>query len=43
MQNARLRLCLDLTSLRMLEEAQADFDGTVLVVSHDRWQKLAAR
>jgi ATP-binding cassette subfamily F protein uup len=28
---------LDLPSLRMLEEALADFDGTVLVVSHDRW------
>ncbi|NNC90569.1 MAG: ABC-F family ATP-binding cassette domain-containing protein [Akkermansiaceae bacterium] len=28
---------LDLPSLRMLEEAIADFDGTVLVVSHDRY------
>ncbi|HVV00720.1 MAG TPA: ATP-binding cassette domain-containing protein, partial [Verrucomicrobiae bacterium] len=28
---------LDLPSLRMLEEAVADFDGTVLVVSHDRY------
>ncbi len=28
---------LDLASLRMLEEALADFDGTVLVVSHDRY------
>jgi len=28
---------LDLQSLRMLEEALADFDGTVLVVSHDRY------
>jgi ABC transport system ATP-binding/permease protein len=28
---------LDLPSLRMLEEALADFDGTVLVVSHDRY------
>ena len=28
---------LDLSSLRMLEEAIADFDGTVLVVSHDRY------
>lgn len=28
---------LDLGSLRMLEEALADFDGTVLVVSHDRY------
>ena len=28
---------LDLSSLRMLEEALADFDGTVLVVSHDRY------
>ena len=27
---------LDLPSLRMLEEALADFDGSVLVVSHDR-------
>ena len=27
---------LDLPSLRMLEEALADFDGCVLVVSHDR-------
>jgi ABC transport system ATP-binding/permease protein len=26
-----------LPSLRMLEEALADFDGTVLVVSHDRY------
>lgn len=28
---------LDLASLRMLEEALVDFDGTVLVVSHDRY------
>jgi len=28
---------LDLTSLRMLEEALASFDGTVVVVSHDRY------
>ncbi len=28
---------LDLPSLRMLEEALADFDGTVLCVSHDRY------
>jgi ABC transport system ATP-binding/permease protein len=28
---------LDLPSLRMLEAALADFDGTVLVVSHDRY------
>ena len=28
---------LDLSSLRMLEEALAVFDGTVLVVSHDRY------
>lgn len=28
---------LDLQSLRMLEEAIADFDGSVLVVSHDRY------
>ncbi|MFM7182253.1 MAG: ABC-F family ATP-binding cassette domain-containing protein [Verrucomicrobiales bacterium] len=28
---------LDLASLRMLEEALADFDGTVMVVSHDRY------
>jgi ATP-binding cassette subfamily F protein uup len=28
---------LDLASLRMLEEALADFAGTVLVVSHDRY------
>jgi ATP-binding cassette subfamily F protein uup len=28
---------LDLPSLRMLEEALSDFDGTVLVVSHDRY------
>ncbi len=28
---------LDLPSLRMLEEALADFDGTVVVVSHDRY------
>ncbi|MEI6085189.1 MAG: ATP-binding cassette domain-containing protein [Verrucomicrobiota bacterium] len=28
---------LDLSSLRMLEEALADFDGAVLVVSHDRY------
>src|SRR5688572_28045806 len=28
---------LDLPSLRMLEEALTDFDGTVLVVSHDRY------
>jgi len=28
---------LDLASLRMLEEALADFDGSVLVVSHDRY------
>lgn len=28
---------LDLPSLRMLEEALADFDGTALVVSHDRY------
>lgn len=28
---------LDLPSLRMLEEALASFDGTVLVVSHDRY------
>jgi ABC transport system ATP-binding/permease protein len=28
---------LDLPSLRILEEALADFDGTVLVVSHDRY------
>jgi ATP-binding cassette subfamily F protein uup len=28
---------LDLGSLRMLEEALATFDGTVLVVSHDRY------
>lgn len=28
---------LDLASLRMLEEALADFEGTVLVVSHDRY------
>lgn len=28
---------LDLSSLRMLEEALADFDGTVLAVSHDRY------
>ncbi len=28
---------LDLASLRMLEEALADFDGCVLVVSHDRY------
>jgi ABC transport system ATP-binding/permease protein len=28
---------LDLPSLRMLEEALADFDGTLLVVSHDRY------
>ena len=28
---------LDLQSLRMLEEAVADFDGSVLVVSHDRY------
>jgi ABC transport system ATP-binding/permease protein len=34
---------LDLPSLRMLEEALAEFDVTVLIVSHDRWQKIAAR
>jgi ATP-binding cassette subfamily F protein uup len=28
---------LDLPSLRMLEEALADFDGSVLLVSHDRY------
>ncbi len=28
---------LDLQSLRMLEEALADFDGSVVVVSHDRY------
>jgi len=28
---------LDLASLRMLEEALVDFDGTILVVSHDRY------
>jgi ABC transport system ATP-binding/permease protein len=28
---------LDLSSLRMLEEALVAFQGTVLVVSHDRW------
>ena len=28
---------LDLASLRMLEEALADFDGSVLVVRHDRY------
>ena len=28
---------LDLASLRMLEEALADFDGSVIVVSHDRF------
>jgi ATP-binding cassette subfamily F protein uup len=28
---------LDLASLRMLEEALADFDGSVMVVSHDRY------
>jgi ATP-binding cassette subfamily F protein uup len=28
---------LDLPSLRMLEEALVDFDGSVLVVSHDRY------
>lgn len=28
---------LDLPSLRMLEEALADFDGAVIVVSHDRY------
>lgn len=28
---------LDLASLRMLEEALADFDGSVIVVSHDRY------
>jgi ATP-binding cassette subfamily F protein uup len=28
---------LDLSSLRMLEEALSAFHGTVLVVSHDRW------
>ncbi len=28
---------LDLPSLRMLEEAIADFDGAVIVVSHDRY------
>src|SRR5207249_10696402 len=28
---------LDLPSLRMLEEAPVDFDGSVLVVSHDRY------
>ena len=28
---------LDLQSLRMLEEALADFDGSVIVVSHDRY------
>ncbi|MFZ4693930.1 MAG: ABC-F family ATP-binding cassette domain-containing protein [Verrucomicrobiia bacterium] len=28
---------LDLPSLRMLEEALADFEGSVLVVSHDRY------
>jgi len=28
---------LDLPSLRMLEEALADFNGTVIVVSHDRY------
>jgi ATP-binding cassette subfamily F protein uup len=28
---------LDLPSLRLLEETLADFDGTVLVVSHDRY------
>jgi len=28
---------LDLASLRMLEEALVDFDGAVLVVSHDRY------
>jgi len=28
---------LDLASLRMLEEAIADFEGSVLVVSHDRY------
>lgn len=28
---------LDLASLRMLEEALAEFDGAVLVVSHDRY------
>ena len=28
---------LDLPSLRMLEEALANFDGTVIVVSHDRY------
>jgi ATP-binding cassette subfamily F protein uup len=28
---------LDLPSLRMLEEALADFDGSVMVVSHDRY------
>src|SRR4029079_18416382 len=28
---------LDLASLRMLEEALVDFEGSVLVVSHDRF------
>jgi ABC transport system ATP-binding/permease protein len=28
---------LDLPSLRMLEEALADFDGSIIVVSHDRY------
>ncbi len=32
---------LDLQSLRMLEEAIVDFDGSVLVVSHDRYFWIA--
>src|SRR5258708_10270103 len=31
------RTDLGLPSLRMLEEALADFDGSVMVVSHDRY------
>ena len=33
---------LDLPSLRLLEEALADFDGSVLVVSHDRFFWIAS-